>query len=60
MDVVHVVQEVAFSWDSRKALSNLKGHGVSFEAACEIFFDPFVQVSSPVLAEAKPGNRRLA
>ena len=29
-----------FSWDARKALSNLKKHGVSFEEAATIFGDP--------------------
>jgi hypothetical protein len=29
-----------FSWDARKALSNLKKHGVSFEEAATVFDDP--------------------
>ena len=29
-----------FSWDARKALSNLKKHGVSFEEAATVFVDP--------------------
>jgi uncharacterized DUF497 family protein len=29
-----------FSWDARKALSNLKKHGVSFEEAAIVFADP--------------------
>jgi uncharacterized DUF497 family protein len=29
-----------FSWDARKALSNLKKHGVSFEEAATVFSDP--------------------
>ena len=29
-----------FSWDARKALSNLKKHGVSFEGAESVFRDP--------------------
>ncbi|MGH9741573.1 MAG: BrnT family toxin [Candidatus Acidiferrum sp.] len=29
-----------FSWDARKALSNLKKHSVSFEEAATIFIDP--------------------
>jgi uncharacterized DUF497 family protein len=29
-----------FSWDARKALSNLKKHGVSFEEAATVFGDP--------------------
>ncbi len=55
VDIVHVLQDVAFSWDSQKAFSNLKRHGVPFEAACEIFFDPFVQVTEP---ETRGGESR--
>jgi uncharacterized DUF497 family protein len=29
-----------FSWDARKALGNLKKHGVSFEEAATVFADP--------------------
>jgi uncharacterized DUF497 family protein len=31
---------VNFSWDERKAVSNLKKHGVSFEEASTVFADP--------------------
>lgn len=33
-----------FEWDSAKAGANLSKHGVSFELACEAFFDPFLKV----------------
>ena len=29
-----------FSWDERKAASNLRKHGVSFEEAATVFADP--------------------
>lgn len=29
-----------FSWDERKAASNLKKHGVSFDEAATVFADP--------------------
>lgn len=29
-----------FSWDERKAVSNLKKHGVAFEEASTVFADP--------------------
>jgi len=29
-----------FSWDARKALRNLRKHGVSFEEAATVFSDP--------------------
>jgi uncharacterized DUF497 family protein len=36
-------------WDSekastKKASTNLSKHGVSFEVACQIFFDPFIRL----------------
>jgi uncharacterized DUF497 family protein len=38
------VVEIEFTWDPNKADANLAKHGVSFEAAKQIFFDPFVIV----------------
>ncbi len=32
---------IKFEWDSVKAESNLKKHGVSFEEAKSVFFDEF-------------------
>lgn len=42
MNVTHVSRGITFEWDSYKASSNLRKHGISFEAACKIFSDPFV------------------
>ena len=36
---------VAFEWDADKAARNRLRHGVPFERACEVFFDPFVRWS---------------
>ena len=33
---------IVFEWDSEKAAVNLRKHNVTFELACEAFFDPFV------------------
>jgi uncharacterized DUF497 family protein len=44
MDVYFLLQGQRFVWDSEKASSNLSKHGVSFEAASQVFFDPFVRV----------------
>lgn len=33
-----------FEWSAEKAAINLHKHGVSFEKACEVFFDPFVRL----------------
>jgi uncharacterized DUF497 family protein len=35
------MQDKAFEWDDSKAALNLQKHGVSFEAACGVFTDPF-------------------
>jgi uncharacterized protein len=33
-----------FVWDETKALSNFSKHGVRFEEACEVFFDPLLRI----------------
>ena len=33
-----------FRWNTAKALANFKKHGVRFEQACEVFFDPFLSL----------------
>jgi uncharacterized DUF497 family protein len=32
---------VQFEWDEAKAQANLRKHGIRFEVAAEVFFDPF-------------------
>jgi uncharacterized protein len=44
MDVVYRLQGVLFEWNSDKAESNVAKHGVTFEEAVEVFFDPFYQM----------------
>jgi hypothetical protein len=34
-----VMSNIRFKWDSRKASSNEKKHGISFEVARTVFFD---------------------
>ena len=43
MDMIYRLQGVEFEWDPEKAESNLQKHGVTFEEAAEVFFDPFYQ-----------------
>jgi len=31
-------------WDSVKAYDNAAKHGVRFETACQVFFDPFIRI----------------
>ena len=44
MDASYLCQGQFFEWDIEKAAMNLLKHGVSFEKACEVFFDPFVRI----------------
>jgi len=42
MNVKYSLHNIAFQWDSQKAATNLRKHSITFELACEAFFDPFV------------------
>jgi len=42
INVRFTLHNIAFEWDRRKAVSNIRKHEISFELACEAFFDPFV------------------
>ena len=37
------LQGIQFEWDSDKSDTNFQKHGISFDTACEAFFDPFLQ-----------------
>ena len=43
MNIVYQLQGIEFEWDEDKAQSNVEDHGVTFEEAAEVFFDPFYQ-----------------
>jgi uncharacterized DUF497 family protein len=51
MDIHFLYQGQRFVWDSEKASTNVSKHGVSFEVACQIFFDPFVCVKDATADE---------
>jgi hypothetical protein len=42
MNVKYSLHNIAFEWDSQKATANLRKHSITFELACEAFFDPFI------------------
>jgi hypothetical protein len=44
VDVTYVLDGITFTWDDAKARANLRKHGVTFETAAEVFFDPFIRV----------------
>jgi uncharacterized DUF497 family protein len=54
MDFSYSLNEIEFEWDQRKASANLRKHRVSFEAACESFFDPFLRVVDAGIIEDEP------
>lgn len=41
MDVSYGLEGLEFEWNANKAESNFLKHGVTFEEAAEVFFDPF-------------------
>ena len=51
MDIHFLFHGQRFVWDSEKASINLSKHGVSFEAACQIFFDPFIRLEDASTGE---------
>lgn len=53
MDVEYAYQGIVFEWDSDKATANVAKHGVTFETACEAFFDPFVVVADEEIVGAE-------
>ena len=44
MDIAFLYRGQRFLWDIDKASTNLAKHGVSFEEACQVFFDPLLRV----------------
>jgi uncharacterized protein len=44
MDICFLFHGQRFVWDSVKASSNAVKHGVTFETACQVFFDPFIHL----------------
>jgi len=60
MDVSYTLHEIGFEWDSRKAAANFRKHKVSFETACEVFFDPFLRVVDAGIIEGEPREAVIA
>jgi len=51
--MIFQLQGVEFEWDEEKYAVNLRKHGVKFEVAAEVFFDPFYQTGDASVAEEK-------
>lgn len=44
MDIDFLLHDIVFVWHETKAWQNVRKHGISFEQAAEVFFDPFLKV----------------
>jgi uncharacterized DUF497 family protein len=44
VDIRFELNGLLYVWDEHKARRNLQKHGVDFEEACEVFFDPFFRL----------------
>lgn len=42
MNVNFTLHGIHFEWNDEKASVNISKHGISFESACEVLFDPLV------------------
>ncbi len=56
MNVVHFLYDVRFEWNAEKARLNERKHGVSFELACEVFFDPFFLIVKEEIIDGEVRN----
>lgn len=43
MDIEFELRGIRFRWNAEKARRNIEKHGVSFEQAAQVFFDPFIR-----------------
>ena len=53
MDFHFLYDGQVFVWDTEKAASNLTKHGIAFELACMVFFDPFFLTEDASVDEEK-------
>jgi len=51
MEEIFELQDLEFEWDAEKYTVNLRKHGVKFEEAAEVFFDPQQQFGDASVAE---------
>ena len=53
MDVLFLHLGQQFVWDAEKSTGNFAKHGIRFEIACDVFFDPFAR-SADASVEEEP------
>jgi len=51
MDLLFLYHGQRFVWDAEKASVNATKHGVSFEVACQVFFDPSIRMEDASVGE---------
>jgi uncharacterized protein len=51
MDIQFIYHGERFIWDWKKASTNITKHGVSFEIACQVFFDPLIRIADAAVDE---------
>ncbi len=51
--MIFQLQGVEFEWDEEKYAANLRKHGVKFEDAAQVFFDPFCQFGDASVEEER-------
>jgi len=51
MEVIFRFLGLEFEWDADKARVNADRHGVTFEEAAEVFFDPFYQIGDASVSD---------
>ncbi|HZP22054.1 MAG TPA: BrnT family toxin [Terriglobales bacterium] len=50
---------ILFEWDSEKAQSNVRKHGVSFELARSVFLDEFALIEQDRIVDGEPRWRTI-
>ncbi len=52
-DITYKLSDIKFEWDEEKADANLTKHNITFEFACESFFDPLLKVEEAGIIEGE-------
>lgn len=50
VETTFILHGQRFVWNQEKASGNVAKHGVRFEQACQVFFDPFVKTEDASIA----------
>jgi len=53
MNFRYKLHDIVFEWDTDKVDANLLKHGIAFELACEVFFDPLLKIEDAGIIEGE-------